>query len=864
MSKETPMMQQYLQIKKQYPDAFLFYRVGDFYELFFDDAKEVAHLLELTLTSRNKSDRDSAPMCGVPHRAVEGYIEQLVDMGHKVVVCDQVEDPKLAKGMVKREVTRVVTPGTQVSHQKDNNYLVYLNEASAGIVLSYTDLMTGEIQVTICENEDDVVNECSQLQTKEIVYSTPLSDTLMNKLKQRLTLTFSYQEKQDDTYLDLVSDLSKQEEKEAVLYLVSYLKQTQKLSLSHLKKAMHYESCHYLKMDYYSKYNLELTRSIRTQKKQGTLLHIMDQTKTAMGSRLLKQWLDRPLIQQQSIEQRLNCVASFLEPMNHLSHLTIRDCLTHVYDLERLVGKVAMGTVNARELLQLAMSLEQLPPLVAELEAMDSQLWHDVITHLYDLHHLVVMIKTAINPDAPLSLTEGNIINQGYDETLDQYIETMTNAHQWLAQLEAHEKEVTGIKNLHVKYNKVHGYFIEVSKIASKSIDTTRYERKQTLANNERFVTNELKQLETMILEAEEKRYEREYTLFVEIRDAVKKESHALQQMATAIATVDVLQGFAILSQQKNYVRPTFNTKNQLSIIDGRHPVVEEVLGQEEYVPNSITMDEGTNLLLITGPNMSGKSTYMRQLALIVIMAQMGCYIPAKEATLPIFDQIFTRIGASDDLVSGQSTFMVEMMEANYALQHATSHSLLLFDELGRGTATYDGMALAQAIIEYLQQYIPAKTLFSTHYHELTTLEETWPSMRNIHVGAKEEGNELIFLHKMFDGPCDQSFGIQVARHAHLPEELLQRATAILNELENNDYHHDVHEVIKEVPVIKEVIKEVPVVQEGADDTHNEQLSLFGTDHQHVIDTLRKVDVMNTTPFEALQLLAQLQKEINQ
>ena len=854
MSKETPMMQQYLALKKTYPDAFLFYRVGDFFELFFDDAKKVAQLLELTLTSRNKNDRESAPMCGVPYRAVEGYIDQLVDMGYKVVICDQVEDPRLAKGMVKREVTRVVTPGTKLTDKKENNYLVFIMETEGHFILSYTDLMTGEVKVTTLHDEDEVLNECSQLQTKEIVYHDVLSDSLKQKLQQRLTVTFSYQEDQTYQSESLLGALATISEKEAVMWLLSYLEQTQKQALSHLQKAEHYEYSHYLKMDYYSKYNLELTQSIRTKKKQGTLLHIIDHTKTAMGSRLLKQWLDHPLIVQKEIEQRQERVASFLEPMNHLSHLTIQECLSHVYDLERLVGKVAMGSINARELIQLKTSLEQLPPLVHELEEMNAPLWKAITRHLYDLHHLVTMIQAAINPEAPLTLTEGGIINKGYDAQLDQYIDTMEHAKQWLAQLERKEKEETGIKNLRVKYNKVHGYFIEMSKLAAKDLADARYERKQTLANNERFVTKELKQLETMILEAEEKRYDREYTLFVEVREAVKKESEALQQMATAIAKVDVLQGFATLSQQRNYVRPVFNNQQQLNIVDGRHPVVEEVLGEAEYVPNSIKMDEKTSLLLITGPNMSGKSTYMRQLALIVIMAQMGCFVPAKEANLPIFDQIFTRIGASDDLVSGQSTFMVEMMEANYALQHATSHSLLLFDELGRGTATYDGMALAQAIIEYIQANIQAKTLFSTHYHELTMLESSLTGVHNIHVGAREEGEELIFLHKIIDGPCDQSFGIQVARHAHLPEELLQRATAILKNLE-------AQEGIQESKPLDvspaSTVKAVHVQEEP------EQLSLFVSESHPVLTRLKSLNVMNMTPIEALQLLAELQQEVN-
>lgn len=854
MSKTTPMMQQYLQIKAQYPDAFLFYRVGDFYELFFDDAIEAARLLELTLTSRNKNSEEPIPMCGVPYHAVDGYIESLVDQGYKVAICDQIGDPKQAKGMVEREIVQVVTPGTTHHDQKENNYLVCLVYDAEAYALSYCDLMTGELKVTRFSTIDDVFNECSQLQTKEIVYHDTLPEALVERIENRLTVTLSYQEEEIMDHDRLLQTIRDDLERKSLRYLLSYVDKTQRRHVSHLKPAEEYQARHFLKMDYFSKYNLELTKAIRTNKRQGTLLWVMDRTKTAMGTRLLKQWMDRPLIQEDVIQKRQQRVASLMKQEAYEALIAVGEHLKQVYDLERLVGKVAMGSVNARELLQLKTSLMQLPSIMTSLMSVDEVLWKPLITTFQQLHHLVTMIDAAISEDAPVAITEGGMIKKGYDQELDQYMETMANGKQWLAQLEAHEKAATGIKTLRVKYNKVTGYFIEISKGAARELDNDRYERRQTLSNSERFITPELKQLETMIVTAEEKRYDREYQLFSEIRDAVKKETKTLQQMATSIAEVDVLQGFALLALEKHYVQPSFNHNQQLWIKDGRHPVVEEVLGTQEYVPNTIKMDENTTILLITGPNMSGKSTYMRQLALMVIMAQMGSFVPASEANLPIFDQIFTRIGASDDLVAGQSTFMVEMMEANQALRHATSHSLILFDELGRGTATYDGMALAQAIIEYLHANVQAKTLFSTHYHELTILEETLPKLHNIHVGAEEKNGELIFLHKMLDGPADQSYGIQVARKANLPATLLERASVILEQLEAHD---DTIINVEKVEVPVEEVVEAPMVAE-------EQLSLFvDTPSSATLDRIRQVNMMKLTPLEAMQLLSELQEELN-
>ena len=623
------------------------------------------------------------------------------------------------------------------------------------------------------------------------------------------------------------------------LKLLTYLSRTQKRSLDHLQKAVEYQVDHFLKLDYYSKFNLELTQSIRTGKKQGTLLWLLDETKTAMGGRLLKQWIDRPLIHQSQIEMRQNQVASLLDAFFERGDL--QETLKKVYDLERLAGRVAFGNVNGRDLLQLKTSLQQVPFIRQILSGLDEGQWRDLLVHISPLEELVSLIERGIHEDAPLAITEGNIIKTGFNQQLDQYREAMHSGKKWLAELEAKERQATGIKNLKIGFNRVFGYYIEITKSNLGALEEGRYERKQTLANAERFISPELKEIETLILEAEEKSVDLEYQLFLAIREEVKQSIEKLQTLAQALSAVDVLQSFATISEKYQYIRPQFNQQQTLRITEGRHPVVEKVLGHQEYIPNSIEMDAETLILLITGPNMSGKSTYMRQLALTVIMAQMGCFIPAESAEMPIFDQIFTRIGASDDLIAGQSTFMVEMMEANHALQHATPNSLILFDELGRGTATYDGMALAQGIIEYIHQEVKAKTLFSTHYHELTVLDEELSRLKNIHVGAVEQEGEVVFLHKMMAGPADKSYGIHVAKIAGLPKKLLERADYILMNLENGHQH---------------LSTPTPPV---------EQLSLFSESNEietQVIDELKALNVLEMTPLDAINALHQLQKKI--
>ena len=783
--KLTPMMAQYQQVKDQYPDAFLFYRLGDFYELFNDDAVKGAQILELTLTTRNHSAANPIPMCGVPHKAVDGYVDILIDKGYKVAICEQMEDPKKAKGMVKRAVTRLITPGTQIDQSGDaarnNNYLAALNQQGSTFELAYADLATGELKTTTLKGKNAALNELINLQTKEIVADDSLSSEIEQQLTKRNILLSKQSEILKNAEVSyLTQDLERPGEKQVVAQLVSYLLTTQKRSLDHLQKAISY-----MKIDHYSKTNLELTTNMRSGKRQGTLVWLLDETKTAMGSRLLKRWLDRPLIDAEQIEQRQDKVQVLLD--NYFERSNLQQELTQVYDLERLAGRVAYGSVNGRDLIQLKTSLLQVPKIKYILETLDAPVFDDLAAKLDPLSDIADLIERSIAEEPPISVTDGGVIKTGYNDQLDQYRDAMNNGKQWIAQLQAKEREATGISNLKIGYNHVFGYYIEVTKANLSKLPTERYERKQTLTNAERFSTPELKAKEALILGAQEKSTALEYDLFVGVRETVKQAINRLQSLAKALSELDVLQSFAVVSEDYHFVRPQMNQAHRLEIKNGRHPVVEKVMGYQKYVPNDVLMDPQTSILLITGPNMSGKSTYMRQLALTAVMAQMGCFVPADQANLPLFDQIFTRIGAADDLIAGESTFMVEMMEANNALQHATANSLILFDEIGRGTATYDGMALAQAIIEYVHDHVGAKTLFSTHYHELTDLEQTLKHLHNVHVGATEENGELVFLHKIEDGPADKSYGIHVAKLAGMPADLLKRAAQILNQLESQD-----------------------------------------------------------------------------
>ncbi|MEY8663034.1 DNA mismatch repair protein MutS [Ligilactobacillus faecis] len=861
-TKNTPMMEQYLAVKKQYPDAFLFYRLGDFYEMFYEDAVKGSQLLELTLTARNKNAVDPIPMCGIPHHAAQNYIDILVEKGYKVAICEQVEDPKATKGMVKREVVQLITPGTIMDQKNgeasENNYLTALHEEQEKYSLAYVDLSTGEIKVATLTTRDALVNELLSLKTREVVIDETISQQTKQILDKLKLLTSVQDTKVLTAEVSYVTQtISVAAEKSVLELLLAYLLETQKRSLSHLQKAVHYEPSHYLKIDHAAQRNLELLQNLRTDRRQGTLLWLLDKTKTAMGGRLLKQWIMRPLLDKEVIIKRQAIVENLLE--NYFERASLTEQLTKVYDLERLAGRVAFGSVNGRDLIQLKTSLEQVPQIRYLLEQLEPKLYAELLSELDPVEDVADLIERAIVPEPPISVTEGNLIQEGYNTELDQYHDAMRNGKKWLAELEASERKKTGIATLKIGFNRVFGYYIEVSKANVSKLEEGRYQRKQTLANAERFVTPELKEKEELILGAETKAYDLEYQLFKDIREQIKDQIERLQKLASKLAELDVLQSFANVSEENHFVRPKLATTSQtLQIKDGWHPVVEKVLGKQSYVPNDVSLADETDILLITGPNMSGKSTYMRQLALSVVMAQMGCFVPAKSAVMPIFDQIFTRIGAADDLISGESTFMVEMKEANEALQHATAKSLILFDEIGRGTATYDGMALAQAIIEYLHDHVHAKTLFSTHYHELTALEEELPKLTNIHVGAVEKDGELVFLHKMQKGPADRSYGVHVAKLAGMPSALLTRAATILATLEGQ-----ANEGLQ-FEMQAEEIKEAEI---SANDT---QLSLFepelvsssNSNETEVLAELQQTNLMALTPMEVMNKVFAWQEKL--
>lgn len=866
-------MEQYQKVKDQYPDAFLFYRLGDFYELFNDDAVRGAQLLELTLTSRSHSAKNPIPMCGVPHRAVESYVDILIDKGYKVAICEQMEDPKKAKGMVKRAVTRLVTPGTQMDLKGDqaqsNNYLTAVFVDQHHYYLAYADLSTGELKTTTFDSESSLLNELINLQTREVVHRDDLPADLITQLKKRNILISVQQTISKESEVSyLTQNLTVDEQKHVVQILISYLLTTQKRSLAHMKMAESYLPSSFMKIDHYSKTNLELMTNMRSGKRQGTLVWLLDETKTAMGSRLLKRWLDRPLIDKEKIINRQDKVQVLLD--NYFERNNLQEALIKVYDLERLAGRVAYGSVNGRDLIQLKTSLQQVPKIRYILQTIDSPVFDDLIKGLDPLDDISSLINDAIVDDPPISVTDGGVIKDGYNEQLDNYRDAMKNGKQWIADMQQREREITGVNNLKIGYNHVFGYYIEVTKVNLDKIPKDRYERKQTLTNAERFSTPELKEKESLILEAQEKSTALEYDLFVNVREKVKTSIERLQSLATSLSELDVLQSFAVVSENYHFVRPKLNQEHRLYIKNGRHPVVEKFMGHQEYVPNDVIMGKDTDILLITGPNMSGKSTYMRQLALSAVMAQMGCFIAADEANLPIFDQIFTRIGAADDLVSGESTFMVEMMEANNALMHATKNSLILFDEIGRGTATYDGMALAQAIIEYVHNHVHAKTLFSTHYHELTTLDQQLDKLQNVHVGATEKNGELIFLHKVSKGPADKSYGIHVAKLAGMPTSLLQRADTILKQLEHQHQDDSVGRTVTENANQYKAKEDSQNTTETLDEDSNGQLELFAnpkkksdtSKDQKLINQIKQLDLMSMTPMDVMNQVYQWQQKL--
>ena len=835
INKVSPMMRQYMEIKQNNPDIIIMFRLGDFYEMFFEDAINVSKELELTLTGKNAGLDERIPMCGIPYHAINMYLEKLVENGHKVGICEQLEDPKEAKGVVKRGLTKIVSRGTIIDEsllETENNYIGALIDFEHIYALSYIDLSTGEVNVTLVNHDiSSIISEIVNIGIKELIMNDKcdinIKNLLMEHYKIDVSIINEYKSLPDYKYV--YEDIEDIRYIKAIEYLINYLLKLEMQDLSHLMKANVIKNNDYLKMDIHTKRNLELTETLRLKQRQYSLLWLMDRTKTAPGARMLKNYIENPLIREDEINKRLDIVDKLIKEFILKSDL--REALDGVYDIERLTGRIALGSASARDLLQLKNSLKNLPIILEILKKINYYTLFEIPYDLYDL------LEKSINEDAPTTLKEGSLIKEGYSIELDELKSIRKNGKDFIAQFENDERERTGIKNLKVGYNRVFGYYIEVSKGSLDLVkDEYGYERKQTLAGAERYISKVLKEKEDLILNAEEKIIKLEYDMFIEIRNKVKEYIVKLQAIAHIISEIDVLQSFATIAEENNYVRPTFSHNNEVNIIENRHPVIEKVINN--YVKNDIKFDKNTNILLITGPNMAGKSTYMRQFAITVIMAQMGSFVPADEAFLPIFDKIFTRIGASDDLVSGESTFMVEMNEANMAIKKATENSLILFDELGRGTATFDGMALAQSIIEYIHDNIKCKTLFSTHYHELTDLENNLKHLKNIHVSAHLEDGNITFLHKIKEGSIDKSYGIHVARLAGLPDNLIKRADQILNVYENKERKRDI-KIQESLPLDDLVQKESPVEEE-----------------------LKKIDPMSTTPMDALNILYKLKEMV--
>ena len=824
-TKLAPMMAHYVELKEKNMDTIILYRLGDFYEMFFEDAELVSHELELTLTGRNAGLDERVPMCGVPYHAVDIYIDKLIKKGYKVAICEQLEDPKNAKGMVKRDITEVISSGSVITanslNEKENNYLGSIYFLDYCYILTYADITTGEIYGEIIENDNSLlINKIIFLGIKELITNSKTNKEIVANLKNtyKMPLTIIDDITEDDTYNYIYSGITDTRYIAGINHLTYYLANNLKRNLSHFQKLIIRKNNDFLKMDIHTKRNLELTESIRNQERMYSLLWLLDETKTAMGSRKLKSWIENPLVDIKEIEKRYDIVGTLLEEF--ILSEDLRKALYNVYDLERLCGRISLGSANAKDLIQLKESLKYLP----EINDILKKIKYDTLPDVSGLHKL---LENSLYENPPVTLKEGYLIKTGFNKELDELKDLRSGGKEFISNYEREEREKTGIKTLKVGFNKVFGYYIEISKGALSQVkDEFGYIRKQTLTNCERFINPIL----------EEKIINLEYDLFIEIRNKCSEYVHMLQGIAKTISEIDVLSSFALVSEKYNYTKPKLTTDHNLEIIEGRHPVVEKVI-KDAYIPNDIIMDNNTSILLITGPNMAGKSTYMRELGIITIMAQIGCYVPAKKATLPVFDKIFTRIGASDDLVSGESTFMVEMTEAADAIKNATPNSLILFDELGRGTATFDGMSLAQAILEYINNKIGCKTLFSTHYHELTDLENTLDKLKNKHVSAEEKDGGIIFLHKVKDGSIDKSYGINVAKLANLPKEVTDRATEILKVYENKENKRDL------------------VIQTTLPLDFEEHIS-------EVEETIKNTNVLELTPMEAINLLYELKKKV--
>lgn len=829
----SPMMREYLKTKSEYEGIILFYRLGDFYEMFFDDAITASHELELTLTGKQCGLSERVPMCGVPHHAVNIYLEKLIEKGYKVAICEQMEDPKTAKGIVKREVIQIVSAGTitstEIVNEKDFNYIASITDLKYTYVLSYADLLSGKIYATYVEhNTDKLISHIVNLNIKELVVEDNFDIELIHKLKTNYNIFISYynnnSEYKSNTIFENILD------KNIITntsILLNYLTNSLKQDLSHIQHLEVIESGLFLELDKECIKNLELVETIRNKDRQNSLLGFMDKTKTAMGSRLLKSYLISPSKSKEEILRRQNLTEKLINEFLIKSELT--SLLFEIYDLERLTGKVACGTLNARDVLQLKNSLKVLPSINEILKKLD-------LEEIETFRDLYILLDNSIKEDVPLTIKEGGIIKDGFNQEIDELRSIKLNGKDFISKFEESEKERTGIKGLKIGFNKVFGYYIEVPKGQVHLVkEEFQYDRKQTISNCERYITPLLKEKENLILNAEDRINSLEYDVFCQIKDEIKKHISSLQKVSAKIAYLDVIQSFSTIAEEHNFVKPEINDEHIVEVIGGRHPVVESVI-TSEYIDNDVILDNNTNILIITGPNMSGKSTYMREMGIIAVLNQIGSFVPAKKCNLPIFDKIFTRIGASDDLVGGESTFMVEMKESANALRNATENSLVLFDELGRGTSTYDGMSLAGSIIEYISNHIKCKTMFSTHYHELTDLENKLPGIKNVHVSIDETDGYVTFLHKVMDGCVDKSYGINVAKLADLPEEVITKANELLEMYESNDHKKNTKRVKQFSLDLKEEKKD--------------ELREF----------LSKVNPLEITPIEALNILDQMKK----
>ena len=877
MAELTPMMQQYLETKKEYQDCILFYRLGDFYEMFFDDALVASKELEITLTGKSCGQEERAPMCGVPYHAVDSYLNKLVSKGYKVAICEQMEDPKLTKGIVKREVVRIVTPGTNLDIQalddRKNNYLLCVCYFPGKIGISVADVTTGDYYLTEVEDIRKLQDEINKYAPSELICNEQffVSGYDIEDLKNRLHVSVYSLDPHyfdEDTcrkvllkhfHVTTLSGLGIEDFPTGLIAagaLLLYLYETQKTSLAHFTHLYPYLTSKYMLLDSSTRRNLELTETLREKQKRGSLLGVLDRTKTAMGGRLLRKYIEQPLIDKEKIEANLDTVEALGK--NSVDRDEIREYLNTIYDLERLLGKISYKTANPRDLIAFRNSLSMLPAIKTLLEGFDTRVLNDIRERLDTLEDIYHLIEDAIVDEPPIAIREGGIIKEGFHETIDSLRRAKTDGKNWLAALEEEDRERTGIKNLRIKYNKVFGYYFEVTN-SYKDLVPEDYIRKQTLANAERYTTPRLKELEDSILNAEDKLYALEYDLFCEIRDAIFAEIERIQKTARAIAKLDVFASLSYVAERNHYVRPMLNEKGIIDIKEGRHPVVEQMIQNDMFIANDTYLDNQKHCIsIITGPNMAGKSTYMRQTALIVLMAQIGSFIPAKKANIGVVDRIFTRVGASDDLASGQSTFMVEMNEVANILRNATPNSLLVLDEIGRGTSTFDGLSIAWAVIEHIsnRKILGAKTLFATHYHELTELEGKMDNVNNYCIAVKEKGDDIVFLRKIIKGGADKSYGIQVAKLAGVPDMVIDRAKEIVEQLSDNDITEKIHNI--EVNVKNDKHKPVKY-----DEVDLEQISLFDTvKDEDVLQELKEIDVTNLTPVDALNTLYRLQNKL--